>query len=165
MKKRILTLIMVAALGLMTACGSDNGTTPTGTGSSVESKYSYVHEGKKITIGEKAEDVLEKLGEATSEYTATSCAFEGEDHFYTYGTSLQIVTSKVNGKEVLTTIQLLDDLVKTPEGVRIGDSDATVAKAYGEGSNGRYAVKDGKTSLVVVTKNDEVIAITYTYTD
>ncbi len=162
MKKRILALIMVALVAVLTACGSGSGATPTPS-KTTAGKYSYVHDGKKITIGESAEAVLDKLGEATSTFTSKSCAFEGEDHFYTYGTSLQIVTSKVNGKEVLTTIQLLDDLVATPEGVKIGDSAEAVAKAYGEGKDGKFSVKDGKTSLVIVTKNGEVSSITYTY--
>ncbi len=162
MKKRILALIMVAMIAVLTACGSGSDATPTPE-KSTENKYSYVHNGQKITIGESAEAVLKKLGEATSTFTSISCAFEGEDHFYTYGTSLQIVTSQVNGKEILTTIQLLDDLVATPQGIRIGDSEEAVAKAYGEGKDGKFSMKDGKTSLVIVIKNGEVSSITYTY--
>lgn len=168
MKKKVLAIVMASAMLCAAGCSSDTKdetTTVASQAQNVESKYAFEANGKKISIGESADSVLEKLGEATSKFTAVSCAFEGEDHMYTYGTSYQITTSNVDGNEVLTCISLLDDMVSTKEGVKIGSTDDEVAAAMGvsKEDSGKYEFKDGKTSLVIVTKEDAVISITYSY--
>ncbi len=162
MKNKLLVLLMVAVMGIMTACGNGGGSGSDIPVPTEDNRFYYAQDDKRITIGDKAEEVLEKLGAYTSEFTSVSCAFEGEDHFYVYGSSLQICTSQVKGKEVLTSIQLLDDLVETPEGIKIGDSAEAVAKAYkATDSNGVYTMKCNVVKLTIVTKNGEVISITY----
>lgn len=179
MRKKILalTLALSTMMVCFTGCGEEEKAPMTtretdANGQTINEKYVFNApvEGSTKTVplnmGDPA-STLEELGEPSSSFTATSCAFEGEDHIYTYGTSYQVTTSTVEGNEVITCVQLLDDMVATPEGIRIGSSNHDVFAAMDVQPNetGNYQFKDGKTELSIVIKDENVISITYSYVE
>ena len=179
MRKKILALGLALSTMMVcfTGCGEDEKAPLTRratdeSGMTVNEKYVFMASvpGTTATVplimGDPA-SVLEELGEPTSSFTATSCAFEGEDHIYTYGTSYQVTTSTVDGNEVITCVQLLDDMVETEEGIRIGSTNHDVFEKMNVDVNetGNYQFKDGKTELSIVVKDESVISITYSYVE
>lgn len=86
------------------------------------------------------------LGEPTSYFEAASCAIEGLDKSYTYGSIL--VTTEDDGKtERIVGMTILDDGAATREGVTIGDSKDKVLSVYG------VSFRDTETSLTYVYGN------------
>lgn len=167
MKKRFLAILAIAAIVTsFTGCGSssDGETTKKAEAGTTTSKYYFEANGTKIHLGDLGEDVLSALGDANSTFTAVSCAFEGEDHMYMYD-SYQITISTVDGKDVVTAISITNDMIGTPEGVKIGSTDAQVTEAMGVTTqeSGNYRFTDGNTTVAIVVKDDEVISINYTY--
>ncbi|NLL92793.1 MAG: hypothetical protein GX225_01405 [Clostridiales bacterium] len=168
MKKKILALTVIAMMAFATGCGSsgdsDNTTTTQKASENTIPKY-YVSVGnEKVYIGQAGDAAIDALGEANSTFTAVSCAFEGEDKMYMYD-GFQVTISTVEGSEVVTAIDFTDDRIATPEGVKIGSTDAQVCSAMGVDSEslGNYTFNDGKTQLTIAQKDGEVIAITYSY--
>ena len=62
-----------------------------------------------------------------------SCAFSGLDKVYTYA-NFEIQTYPMGDKDYVYMIQLLNDLVQTPEGIRVGSTKEDVISVYGEAS-------------------------------
>ncbi len=58
--------------------------------------YLYRVNGLDIAMGQPAEDFLSKTGNPTDQYSAPSCAFDGDDTVYDFG-SYQITTYMSNG--------------------------------------------------------------------
>ena len=93
--------------------------------------YTFRKGNVEIAIGDEVAPVLEALGAWTDYVESPSCGFTGVSKLYSY-TSLDIETYPSNGKDYIYMIQLRDDNVSTKEGVRIGDTEDAVKKAYGE---------------------------------
>lgn len=85
------------------------------------------HEWKHGAIGKK-------LGDADNYFESDSCAFQGKDKVYTYG-SVKITTYPKDNKDYVYTIELLDDTVSTPEGISIGSDKKAVEEKYGDASD------------------------------
>lgn len=100
-------------------------------------------------------------------YEAQSCAYQGLDQFYTFD-SFEVLVNTIDGRNVITSISILDDMVETPEGLRIGDSYDTMVSVLGDGytqSSDLYRyVRDG-TMLTVLIKNNSVSSIEYTISE
>lgn len=96
-----------------------------------EKTYAFLHGETKLEIDGEAAGVLSALGDWVDYTESTSCMFTGLDKVYTYS-SFEIQTYPVNGKDYIFMINLLDDTVKTEEGIRIGSSKEAVLSAYGE---------------------------------
>ena len=78
-------------------------------------------------------------------YEAPSCAFEGVDRVYDYG-SFELNTYEVSGTEYVSAVIFKDDLVETGEGAYIGMTIDEVEALYGSGTeegNGRVYEKGG----------------------
>ena len=107
--------------------------------------------------------VKEALGEPTSYYESISCAFEGMDKIYTYG-SIQITTYTEKDVDYIYTIVLLDDGIATPEGIYIGSDVLNVISAYGEMELEQNVViyTQGNTSITLGFRDGVVVSITYT---
>jgi len=117
--------------------------------------------------GDNFEELRVKLGEPTSYYEATSCAFDGKDKIYTYG-SLQISVSPMDGVDIIYMITLLDDSLSTPEGICVGAEKAAVLSAYGESGfdkGSSLVYNSGKTDLVFLIRDDCVTSVQYRYVD
>ena len=140
------------------AAGAQTGGTQSGS-----KGYVFQYGGVKVSIDTDMASILEGLGEPDSYFEAASCAFEGLDKTYTYG-SFVIETYPQGDKDYVSTITLKDDAVSTAENIYIGSSLTDVTNAYGadyteQGSMLVYQ-KDGM-KLCFLMDNDTVTSIQY----
>ena len=159
MRKKSLMLAAVLAAGvMMAACGRtstlpDNSQDKPVASQQTESKYSFELKGIELKTDGDLTEYTSKLGEPSGGYyEAKSCAFEGMDKY------------QKDGNDKLYSITLMDDAVKTKEGVRIGDKKDKVVSAYGSDyteADGQLLYESGNTRLSFVMKDDEVQSIIY----
>lgn len=188
MKKKTAVLILAAAL-LLAGCGSDakviEGEVKTqGGGNAAEAEKAadgenaetetkaeetsykgYVFQNGEIVMEMNAEaaPVLEQLGEPDSYFEAPSCAFEGVDRMYTYG-SFELDTYPMGDKDYISAVIFKDDSVTTPEGVGIGDSREKLTEAYGgEGTEepGMTVYRKDDMKLCFIFQGDSIASIEY----
>lgn len=158
----LLALIMVASLA---ACGgAPEGTTgPVTDATAPQEGFVFNYKGTKITIHAEAAPILAALGEAKSYTESASCAFEGLDKTYYYG-SFYLDTYPKGDKDYVYGFWFADDSVSTEEGIYIGATKAQVEKAYGadafNGSNA-YNITKGDNILTIILENDVVTSIQY----
>lgn len=103
------------------------------------------------------------LPEADSVYEVPSCAIEGTDNLYNYGT-FELTAFDNGTSEMIYSILLLDPNVTTPEGLALGDSIARMAELYGdtytqEGST--YTYTGDAQVLYIIAQGDNVASIEY----
>lgn len=155
----ILVLTMIAALCLV-GCGSKKSDEQQ---KSSENSFAFSANGKKISLDQDMSEVKEMLGTEKSYSEAASCAFEGLDKTYYYG-SFYVETYPDGDKDKVNMIWFADDTVSTQEGISIGDSVDKVKEAYGDGkevgANGLEYVS-GNTKITFIIDNDTVSQITY----
>lgn len=166
--KKIITLIISLMLVtcLLAACGGgdpDPGTTPSGQ----SGEYTFTYKGTKLYIGMDAEEAVNALKDyLKGEPTVTaSCAFEGNDYKYFYG-SFYLCTGTLNGKDIVDAFWFVDDTITTDEGLAIGDSKEKVEQLYGsEGYNGinAYIFEGDPCWLTIILEGDMVSSIQYVY--
>lgn len=183
--KKFISILLATGMILLAGCGNsentisgevkDNqGSTAQGTGSNAgnqaggsseaQSKgYVFVYNGVTVSVDGNMAPVLEALGEPADYYEAASCAFEGLDKIYTYG-SFVIETYPQGDKDLVSVIRLTDDAVSTPENIYIGSTRDDVTRVYGtdyteQGSMLVYT-KDGM-KLSILVENDTVTSIQY----
>ena len=167
MKKRSLLVfasLMIAALMMLTACGSSKEPETSGNDSSDQGgKLVFLYKDMEIAMKEDAAPILEALGEPKSYTEAASCAFEGLDKTYYYG-SFYLYTYPDGEKDRVNMVVLCDDTLSTPEGLAIGDSKEKVESTYGaDGYNGvnAYVYAKGDCTLTIIMENDKVSSIQY----
>lgn len=153
-------LLLIASL---VACGGD---TPEITHETQRvEEWGLNVNGKELYVGM---NMPKDLGEPTSYFEAASCAIQGLDKDYTYGSIL--VKTEDDGKtERIVGLTILDDGAATTMGATIGstrdevvgvhgtpksESDTALTYAAGEGVVAKFLLRDG-----VVT------SITYTITE
>lgn len=128
--------------------------------------YVFEYNGVKIGMDMEAAPIIAALGEADSYFEAPSCAFDGLDKTYSYG-SFEIDTYEQDGKDYISTVFFCDDLIETPEGVCLFETKADMIKAYGEGFKEEFGMlvyeKDGMKLKFIVT-GDEITSIEYSST-
>ena len=128
--------------------------------------YVFEYNGVKIGMDMEAAPIISALGEADSYFEAPSCAFEGLDKTYGYG-SFEIDTYEQDGKDYISTVFFCDDLIETPEGVCLFETKADMIKAYGEGFKEEFGMlvyeKDGM-KLKFILEGDEITSIEYAST-
>ena len=183
MKKKLLAIVSAAVL-LLTACGGNDelvigaGDANTNTASEVSEAenaevsgeeitaakgYTFIYNGVEISIDAKMEDLLAKLGTEDSYFEAPSCAFDGMQKIYTYG-SMELNTYIGEDGDYLDAIILKDDLISTPEGIRVGDTPEMVVEAYGENytdNNGSYTYEKDDMKLNFIVEDGAVVSIQY----
>lgn len=172
--KKLLVLAMVSAF-VLTACGNDETTTEvpkenevveTETETETETTvkgYVFETDGITIAIDMDMAEVVEALGEPASYFEAASCAFEGLDKTYTYG-SYQITTYPQDEKDYISSILFKDDMVTTKEGVSLFMSEQDMIDAYGEDSteiNGATVYEKDGMRLAFIVENGEIVSIEY----
>ena len=176
MKKRLFCILLALSMTVMlTACGQESGNPGEqntggqdvsgqgGAGSQTASGgYAFAVSGTNVAINDNMADVLKALGEPTSYFEATSCAFEGLDKTYTYS-GFTITTRPDGDQDYVNSILLTDDSAVTPEGVYIGCSADDVTAAYGEGSRTENVIRytKGGSAMNFVLEGDKVISIEY----
>ena len=163
--KRIFAFVFAALmLGLCACGGSGDGTqAPSDTDSSLIEPYYFETKGVKVAMNAEAAPVVAALGEPKNYVESPSCAFNGIDKEYNYG-SYVIYTYPKDGVDYILQVVLMDDLCSTREGISIGAEKAQVTAAYGDeckvvGSGLEYDY--GDCQLTFVFENDIVKSIQY----
>lgn len=128
-----------------------------------EENFSFIYQGVAISPHGEAAPVIEVLGEPKSYTEEASCAFEGLDKTYYYG-SIYISTYPMDGKDYLYTLWFADDTVTTAEGIRIGSSQTEVEEAYGadcfNGTNA-FELTKGNSKLTILITDRLVSGVRY----
>lgn len=186
--KRMLTLTLVLCLLLcLAACGSSEtkDTTPATTAAQevpadttaaeteaqeteaaateADTGIVFTYKDCDIAMNAPAESIIAALGEPMSYTEETSCAFEGLDKTYYYG-SFYMVTYPVGDNDFVYTLWFADDSVTTAEGVYIGATKADVETAYGEGCFGdgnSYTLEQDDAKLTIILTDGVVSGIRY----
>ena len=162
MKKLIAILLTAAMLFCFAGCETPNVTETPGNDPAQDS-YSFLYKGTTIALNAPAEPVIAALGQADEYSEETSCAFDGLDKTYRYG-SVYLQTYPLGDKDYIYGWWFVDDLVENDEGICIGSSLADVQAAYGsEGYNGSnaYQIKKGSGMLTIILENDTVTSVQY----
>lgn len=135
------------------------------TGTNTNAAKGYVFEAGGVSIGVDMDmaPIAEALGEPSGYFEAASCAFEGLDKTYTYG-SYQITTYPQEDKDYISSILLKDDLVATKEGVTLFMTEQDMIDAYGDNStqvNGAAVYEKDGMRLAFILENGEITSIEY----
>ena len=180
MKKILILLLALTMVFALAACGDDttdptnpttgnneqkptNGNDPTEGGNTAADEYSFNYKGTVITLHADFAPILAVLGEPVSYTESASCAFEGLDKTYYYG-SLYIDTYPDGDKDRVYDFWFADDSLTTAEGIYIGSTQADVEAAYGTaGYNGAnaYIMTKGTGTLTIILDNGVVTSIQY----
>lgn len=171
MKKILTLMIAILMVFAMAACGGDQTAAPSGNGGETtqategqkEPGFAFEYKGATITLHADAKPILEKLGEPVKYTESASCAFDGLDKSYYYG-SFYLETYPQCGGEFVYGWWFADDSVTTEEGIYIGSTQEDVEKAYGtENYNGTnaFVVTRGEGTLTVILENGVVNSIQY----
>ncbi len=166
MKKIIALTTAVCLMFCFAACGSSTSGETQGNGGAeivANSNFSFTYKDVEIKLAAPAEPIIEKLGEPKKYTESASCAFDGLDKSYYYG-SFYLETYPQGDKDFVYGWWFADDSVSTPEGIYIGAAKADVDAAYdAENFNGTnaYTVKDGNGTLTIILENDAVTSIQY----
>ena len=157
--KKITTFALIAALSVASVF--------TAMAASEKTAYSFTYEKQQVTPGEAASGALKKLGDYDKKQTLANCAdSSGTATAYTYD-AFDVITQKVDGKEIVKEITITKASVSTEEGLKVGDTPSKVKELYkdAKGELGLYTVKLGNTNLIIDCglNDDKVVAITYEY--
>ena len=174
--KKILIFTLLLCFFLVSCGGGDKTEAGTNTPASekteeetpvtenVQPGYTFDFKGTTISVDAKMDSFVSSLGEPLNYFESESCAFQGLDKVYNWG-SVIIRTYPKDGVDYVLTIELKDDSVSTPEGVSIGDTLESVESVYGaptEKSDTALIYKKGNTVLTFLASEGEINAITYT---
>lgn len=191
MKRVLLTIMILTALAVFTACsseekqitgevrtntsaggsvteGSNSGFSGTddSTPASQETKaavngYAFVSNGVTVEIDADAAPVIAALGEPVSYFESASCAFEGIDKVYSYD-GFEIDTyPSEDGRDLISAVILNSEEVKTAENVRIGDSRDAMIAAYGETEESSPMYYKDSMKMLFIVRDDVIVSIQY----
>ncbi len=154
MKKLSLIIAAVLLLGTcLVACDTNAG-----------GEYSFSYNGHAIRVGDDGNAAAAVLGTYTDYIEEDSCGGEGPDKTFVYP-GFRFDTVMQSGVDRIVKIVLTDDSVKTPQGIKIGDSKSAVIAAYGDGytetADGGLIYTDGSTKLMFGIRDGVVTAIHY----
>lgn len=128
-----------------------------------EENFFFTYNGTPITLGAETETIIDALGEPRSYTEEPSCAFDGMDKTYYYG-SFYLSTYPMDGKDYVYSIWFVDDSVATEEGVRIGNTQAEAESIYGagcfDGANA-YTQIQGNSERTILLTDGFVSSIQY----
>ena len=119
--------------------------------------------GAEIAMNAPAEPALEALGTPKSHTEETSCAFDGLDKTYYYG-SFYLTTYPAPDGDRVHSLWFADDTLTTPEGICIGSHREAVARAYDTetaGEDGTLTFSRGDSTLTIIFDGDTVSGIRY----
>lgn len=169
--KKIALMLMICMMTL-TAVGCGGGSDPSsgssdqgGQSSSDEKGYTFTYNDVEIYIDEDAAAVIDGLGDYKDYSESATCAFEGMDKQYFYG-SFYVTTGTLDAREFISGFWFVDDTVETDEGLCIGDDEDKVKQLYGEdGYNGSnaYIYTKGLCELTIIVEDGSVSSVLYSY--
>ena len=180
MKKKLLCILVscMLTMSLFAGCGSSDApagneeSTPV---TSLESSqqavedhatdagYVYSQNGIDVAVNGEMTPIVDAWGEPDKYFESESCAFQGMDKVYTYG-SVVINTYPKEGEDYVLAIQLIDDTITTAEGIYIGSSKEEVVAAYGTAASETdvaLVYEKGECQLTFFFEDNYVTNITY----
>ncbi len=83
-----------------------------------------------IALGDDMDKVKESLGEPLDCQETQSYVYDGYEKTFTYD-GAEIITYPMDGKDIVSSISLLDQSGVSGSGVQVGDDPDTVEKLYG----------------------------------
>lgn len=185
MKKIIAVLLSIIMLCALTACGEPAGqpehttsapavdttaavestTEPaaetTAATEPEEAGFVFTFGGVELTPGQPFDAA--SLPAAESVYQVPSCAIEGTDNVYNYGT-IEVTAFDDGTGEVIYSVYIVDANTPTNEGLYIGDTLAQVTGIYGDDGvqeNGQITYRKGDTLLVIILDGEYVASIDF----
>lgn len=128
-----------------------------------DNAFSMTYNGTEIKLHAPAAPIIEALGEPKKYTESASCAFDGLDKTYYYG-SFYLDTYPQDEEDFVYGWWFADDSLTTAEGIYIGATQAEVEAAYGadafNGANA-YIVKQSDGMLTVILQDGVVSSIQY----
>ena len=118
----VLAVLMLLSMGTLASCDG---------GENEKTTYGVTLGTVSVEIDAEAEAILAALGAWKTYDASPTCAFEGEDKVYGYG-SFDIQTYTADGKDYIHSIYLLDDAYATRKGISVGSTREAVITAYGD---------------------------------
>ena len=183
MKRVIAVLLSVMLLCALTACGepaqpattteavvdttaqvADDTTAAAETTAAVQDAvegFSFTFEGVELIPGQSFD--ASALPTPQSVYQVPSCAIEGTDNVYNYGT-IEVTAFNDGTGEVIYSVYIVDANTPTDEGLYIGDTVDHVIAAYGEDcvrENGQITYQKGDTLLILIMDGEYVLSIDF----
>lgn len=147
MKK--ISVLLLAAMMLLSLMGCDS-SDPT----PQQGNFTFTYNGTQIMLNSDAAPVIDALGEPKSYTEEPSCAFDGLDKTYYYG-SFYLSTYPLDGKDYVYSIWFVDDSVSTEGGIRIGNTQGEVEAVYStdcfHGTNAYTQVKEDSRLTILLT--------------
>lgn len=125
--------------------------------------YALLYNGVAIEIDAEAAPIVEQLGEPDAYFEAPSCAFEGIDKIYTYG-SMELDTYPMQQKDYVSTIVFKDDIITTTEGIGIGDTVEKMEAVYGADwtdADGMAVYEKDGMKLCFILEGNSIISVEY----
>ncbi len=157
MNKKYLILIL-CFLVIFTGCGK------TKEENEKQNGYELNYNDTSLELGEKFS--TKKYGKDYEYSEVKSNHFDGLDKIYKYK-HYQITTYRKDKKDLIYSIVLLDDNIKTNEGLKISDSYQDMINLYGDNYNkddDLYKYILGDTNIVIKIKDKVIVGIEYLYT-
>lgn len=151
-------LIFALCLALfLTGCGAEE-TTPT---TAVEKdSLTFYSTAANIPMHAPADPILTALGNPKTYTEAPSCAFEGLDKTYFYG-SFYLTTYPAEDGDRIQGLWFADDTVTTADGIAIGSTRAEVEQAYGAFEGDSCILETDTARLTILLTGDTVTGVRY----
>ncbi len=171
--KKILAMMLALMLVLsLCACGgdTDNGDATTPLAQNNNNHVSDTPMGYAMKVGDvsfgvgmDAEKVVAKLGACEPVITESCGDMGGDDYEYAYQDYI-VYANNGGGAVRIYCVEIISDLVATPENVTIGDTAEDVKGVYGDPASqtdtSLIYEKDGM-QLIFIMENSEVTSIQY----
>lgn len=181
MKRTLISILLLALLVTLTACGGGEKAAPQTQDDAVSaeasdasasaapapeagSKYVLTYRDCPLPMNAEFAPLLDFLGEPDSYFEAASCAFDGLDKTYTYD-GVEIITYPDGERDYISSVRILDGGVSTPEGITIGSTPEEVTAACGEDFQDlgtQYVYEDGDARLSILFEDGAAISVEYT---
>ncbi len=129
------------------------------------SEYVFIYNLFEISIGDKWENVVVRLGDYNESFVAESCAYQGTDRYYYYD-GFEVMTSEIDGEELLTDIFIEGSDIKAVNDVCVGMSLSDMANAMGAADTSKgnaFIYYGGNVNVQINTKDSKVASIEYYY--
>lgn len=165
MKGKIFLIISFILCIFLCACQDEGEYVDSDKEENVKNEFVFIFHGNDINIGDKADNVLALLGEYKSSFVADSCAYQGRDTYYYYD-GFEIMTSEINGQEILTDIFVTAGNIETVKGVEVGMEISKMAQAMGpadKSGTDNYTYFGEGVNLQINAKDNKVASIEYYY--
>lgn len=175
MKKILIVMLALSVVLGLCACGTpanggsstivqnNNDDNNTGTNTPAKDGFVFTVNGVDIAMHAPAADILAALGEPKGYTEQASCAFDGLDKTYFFG-SFYLQTYPNASSDYIYGLWLVDDTVATTEGIYIGSSQQAVENAYGAGTfdgSNSFTITKGASVLTIIMENGVVSSIQY----